>query len=124
MIYLCSLYSLNAKTSSIQDKVTRQYRTDYTRKRLAEFLCKGKNIISPISHCHEVSLSHDLPKDYDFWINLDHGLIDVCEELYVLKMEDEFGSWVDSEGMTDEIKYATEQGKKITYIECSDYPNK
>ncbi len=121
MIYLCSVYSLNAKTDSRGDKLIRQLRTNYTRKRLAKFLCGGKYVISPISHLHEVSIQHDLPKDYTFFKAYDHALMDCCDEVYVLQMEDSAGSWEDSEGITDEIEYAKETGKKITYISCEDY---
>jgi hypothetical protein len=121
MIYLCSLYSLGAKTDSDLDLIVRQQRVDYTRKRLTELLIGGNQVISPISHTHEVSLKYKLPKEYKFWSDYDHALIDKCEEVWVLKMEDSAGSWKDSEGITDEISYAEETGKVIRYFDCDSY---
>lgn len=121
MIYLASLYSLNCNTDSKEDTTYRQKRVDYTRKRLAEFLCEGNTVLSPISHTHEVSITHELPKSYIFWETLCHHMIDSCSEVWVLQMEDEKGSWKNSVGITDEIKYSLASGKTIKYISCTDY---
>lgn len=99
----------------------RQQRVDYTRKRLAECLCAGDCVLSPVAHTHEVSITHSLPKDYTFWNTLCHDMIDSCSEVWVLQMEDEKGSWKDSVGIADEIAYATTTGKKVKYLACEDY---
>lgn len=121
MIYLASLYSLNAKTDSEVDINQREVRYNYTLKRLQGFLCDGKIVFSPIAHCHEVSKHFGLPKEYSFFKTLDHSFLDKCDEIYILMMSDSKGSWVDSEGILDEISYAMDIGLKTTYISCHDY---
>ena len=117
MIYVASLYSLNAKSNSFQDTCTRQHRYEYTEKRVSEFLSKGELVYSPIVHCHNMSVRYSLPKEYKFWQNIDRHMIDLCEGVYVLMMED----WELSEGITDEINYAMDLGKPVTYISCNDF---
>ncbi len=105
MKYIASLYSLGAKGDGYHAITTRQARVNYTRKRLAQLMHKGEVCYSPISHCHELSIQEDLPKEYLFWKACDRHMIAKSDGLIVLMMEDEYGSWKDSEGMTDEIEY-------------------
>ena len=117
MKYICSVYSLNAKTNSFQDTLTRQHRYEYTMKRVAQMLKKGVFVYSPIVYTHEISCKYTLPTEYEFWEKSCRHSIDICDSLVVLKMQ----GWEDSIGITDEIKYAKEVGKEITYLECEDY---
>lgn len=113
MIYLCSVYSLDAKTNSIRDTRTREERYLLTAKKTAEYLQEGHIIFSPIVHCHVMANMYDLPKDYKFWQHMDRGMIDAASEVWVLKMP----GWERSEGITDEIAYARTTGKPVKYIE-------
>lgn len=121
MKYICSLYSLDAKTNSFKDTVTRQHRYEYAMKRTAMMLKNKENVYSPIVHCHEMSVKYQLPKDYSFWKSQDRHMIDKCDEVVVLKMNGVSGGWRESVGITDEINYAIKLGKPITYLECEDY---
>ena len=122
MIYVCSLYSNGIGSLPLpEQKLTLQKRVDYTMKRVYHMLMEGKYPYSPIIHCHSMSFKYDLPKDYDFWQNIDRNAIEHCSEVYVLTMEDSFGNWRDSKGISDEISFAESIGKKITYFECEDY---
>lgn len=121
MKYICSLYSLNAKTDSKQDILTRQTRYNYTLKKAAELLNQGVNAYSPILHCHEMSVKCKLPKEYTFWKNIDHHMIDLSDSVLVLMMKDEYGSWVESEGILDEIRYSISIGKSVEFLECETY---
>lgn len=122
MIYICSLYSNGIGNLSLEEQKTLlQKRVDYTAKCVYNFLLEGKFPYSPILHCHEMSFKYNLPKDYDFWQSIDRNAIGHCSEVYVLKMCDSFGNWEDSKGITDEINYANNIGKKITYFDCEDY---
>jgi GH18 family chitinase len=53
-----------------------------------------------------------------WWVELNHAYMDSCDELWVLMMYDNYGSWKDSSGIKDEIAYAKELGLKIKFIEC------
>ena len=41
----------------------------------AQLLLKGAVVFSPIVHCHEIALEHQLPTDFAFWQNLRNHLI-------------------------------------------------
>ncbi|QXN60183.1 hypothetical protein KUA24_116 [Vibrio phage HNL01] len=121
MIYLASLYSNGASSDSLQHQQVRQQRYEYTLKRLTRMLCDGSLVYSPIAHCHEASNLYGLPKEYEFWQRIDRHMIDLAEEVRVLTMEDDFGHWVTSAGVTDEITYAKSLGKEVVYCTCDDY---
>lgn len=111
MIYLASVYSLNAD-SKLMDK-----RAKYARKRTAEFQMEEIPVYSPIAHCHEMSKENNMPRTWDFWSAIDYQFIDACQEFWVLMMP----GWEDSVGITAEIKYATDTHKNVIYIKCDDY---
>ena len=117
MHYIASLYSLQAKSNSFKDTVTRKCRYDYTMKRTATLLKQGEMVYSPIVHCHQMSVEYSLPKQYKFWQTIDRHMIALSEGVIVLMMK----GWEDSEGMGDEIKYAESLGKEVRYLECEDY---
>lgn len=121
MIYLASLYSNGASTDSDLHKEVRQLRYEYTLKRLAEFMLEGNFVFSPIVHCHEAANKYGLPKDYEFYKNNDRHFVGLSEEVWVLMMEDDLGSWEFSHGMQDEIKYALDNNIPVKYIHCGDY---
>lgn len=111
MIYLCSVYSLEA------DAALMEKRWQYAMKRTAEFLKDGIVVFSPIAHSHEIALRYDLPKEFDFWEHLDFGYLEASTHVWVLKMP----GWERSKGITAEIKEAKRLGKPVVYIECEDY---
>lgn len=117
MIYLCSVYSLNPDGRGSKAMVSlMEKRWAYAMKRTAEFLKDGVVLFSPIAHCHELSLRHDIPKTWEFWKQIDFGYIEACSHVWVLKMP----GWRDSTGITAEIKEAHRLGKPVVYIECED----
>ena len=112
MIYLASVYSLNAKTDSEEHKRIREERYLTVMKKTKELLEAGLTVFSPIVHCHPMSVVYGLPKDFSFWERLDKSYIDNCDVLWVLMME----GWDESEGIGKEIEYAKSQGKFVKYI--------
>lgn len=113
MIYLCSVYSLNAKTDSEEHARIRMERYLTVMKKTKELLEQGLVVFSPIVHCHPMSNIYGLPKHFTFWESLDKGYIDGCDEVWVLTMD----GWDVSEGITKEIQYAMDTGKPVKYTE-------
>lgn len=113
MIYLCSVYSLDAKTDDHAHESLRYERYLFAMQKTAEYLQQGHIVFSPITHCHVMANMYHLPKDYKFWQHMDRGMIDASDEVWVLKMD----GWERSEGITDEIAYAESLGKPVKYIE-------
>jgi hypothetical protein len=113
MIYLASVYSLNAKTDSEEDKALREARYLRVMEKTNELLKEGLCVFSPIVHCHPMSNMYGLPKHFSFWEKLDKAYIDSCDAVWVFMMD----GWEQSEGITKEIEYAKSKGKNIVYID-------
>lgn len=118
MIYLCSVYSLNPDGRSAEDmSALMEKRWEYAMSRTADFLKEGVVLFSPISHCHELSQRHDMPKTWEFWKQIDFGYIEACSHVWVLMMP----GWEDSTGVSAEIIEARRQGKPIRFLDCEGY---
>ena len=110
MIYLASPYS-----HPISDIV--EQRVQQTMKCLAELLREGKFVWSPIVHCHELAVKHDLPKDAKYWERFSIDFLRKADGLYVLKLP----GWRESIGVQEEIKFANSIYLPTTYLLPEDY---
>lgn len=113
MIYLASVYSLNAKTDSAEHVALREERYQTVMKKVGELMAQNVHVFSPILHCHVLSNTYQLPKDFDYWKQLDEDYISRSSALWVLKMD----GWEESHGISEEIKFAKSIGLPIEYIE-------
>jgi len=71
---------------------------------------------SPIVHCHELANTYELPTTFDYWIKMNHAMIDVSLGVVVLKLD----GWDTSKGVADEIEYA--KSRYQGWILASDDP--
>lgn len=71
---------------------------------------------SPIVHCHELANTYELPTTFEYWIKMNHAMIDVSLGVVVLKID----GWDTSKGVTDEIEYAKRFHRR--WILASDTP--
>jgi hypothetical protein len=68
---------------------------------------------SPIVHCHEAAKLHDgLPKDFEFWREFNHLMIQNSRALAILQIS----GWNESKGIADEVGYATALNLPISRI--------
>lgn len=123
MIYVASLYSngMNKLECDYLKKALLRKRVDYTRKRVYEFLAKNNHVYSPISHCYELSLDYYLPQEYEWWQEQDRHFVERSDEVWVLAMSDDYGSFTESVGISDEVEYAKSLGIPVKFIDCDDY---
>jgi hypothetical protein len=77
-----------------------------------KLLMKGFHIIEPIASTYHKAQRFQLPHDYSFWINHCRKFVEISDSVIVLMLDD----WENSVGVQDEIKIATELGKKVVYI--------
>lgn len=120
MIYLASVYSYRPlDCGDDQLLFLMSERAAYAAKRCAELMMteKDKSIFCPIAHCHHMAQDNKLPREWDFWKEVDMGFIDKSDALYVLMMP----HWESSVGITAEIKHAHSLGIPVVYLECPDY---
>ncbi len=79
----------------------------------AELLKQGHIVFSPISMSHPIAVHGNLKGDWETWKKVDFEFIKWCEEVVVVNFDKE--AVENSIGVQDELKYAIELGKKISY---------
>lgn len=85
----------------------------------ANLMSKGMYIYSPISHSHPVAESGEaVPRGWDWWGAYDRHIITLCVGMIVLRLP----GWETSTGVQAEIKWATELGLPIEYIDYDCNP--
>jgi hypothetical protein len=72
---------------------------------------EGLNVFSPITHSHPL---HEIGMrgDWEFWKRIDTEYLRLSEKVVVLMMP----GWVESAGVTAEIKLATSMGIPVEYL--------
>jgi hypothetical protein len=109
-IYVASPYSSPSKLI-LRDRFHAVL--DYTAHLLqGRFWC-----YSPIVHCHELALYHDLPKDFAFWKEYNEAMLGQAEEMHVLAL----GGWKDSIGVEAEINLAAKYDIPVVLIDPISY---
>ena len=94
-IYLASPY-----THKDHDVMEERYQQ--VMRYSAQMLRDGKHNYSPIVHCHEMAKAHDLPREFDFWVDYNKSMLEQAKDLYVLALE----GWQESVGIKAEIELA------------------
>jgi len=105
-IYLACPYSH-------RHKHIKKIRTLQADVKAAELMEHGYRVFSPISHSAPIAefCSPENNSSYDFWLNQDFWILEVCDELHVLCIK----GWDKSKGVAAEIFKATELGIPIIY---------
>jgi hypothetical protein len=81
---------------------TRERRLDAAMDATAFLLKQKLWTYSPIVHCHQLAVLHNLPTSYDFWKPYNIAMLNSAHTLLVLTIE----GWDTSAGVADEIDYA------------------
>jgi hypothetical protein len=104
MIYLAAPYN------DVDPEVV-EGRMKIVNKQLASLNMAGKMAFSPLM-LHYCLKENELPSSYLFWRNYCRAFIEMCKEVHVLTLP----GWNLSEGVRDEIEFATELGIPVIYI--------
>lgn len=85
----------------------------------AKLISEGNYVFSPISMSHPIAQTGILEGSWDTWKELDMEFIRWCDEVVVINFGsdviDENHEITKSVGVQDELKYAKEIGKPISY---------
>ena len=111
MIYLATPYS------SVDAEI-RQARYEDALAFTARCILAGLPVFSPIVHCHELAIKHQLPSDVAFWNHYCLDMLHGAGQLWVIQ----FNGWEESKGMKAEIKYAFRNLIPIIYKEATWLP--
>jgi hypothetical protein len=87
---------------------------DLANKTAAKLIGEGNFVFSPISMSHPISKLGVLDGSWDTWKELDMEFIRWCDEVHVINFNDL--ATEKSVGVQDELKYASEIGKEIKFI--------
>lgn len=89
---------------------------EYRYKRTMEFVAanlKTKFLIySPIVYCHPITVAHSLPGNAPAWRDHNRFMLEKCDQLWILCLKD----WTDSQGIKQEIKWATALSLPIVHV--------
>lgn len=78
-----------------------------------KLMLRGFLIFSPISHTHPIAQYHNMPGSWEFWKKQDMAFLEHCKEVIVLCVD----GWEESVGVTEEIKWASECGLVVRYVD-------
>lgn len=109
MIYIASPYT------SVNPAVMQQ-RYEAVRAYNAYLLGQGQYAYSPIVHCHDMALAHELPKDATYWRNFNQHMLGLARSIHILMLP----GWEKSIGVRGEILFAQDHDKFIRF-ENEDY---
>lgn len=82
----------------------------------AELNSKGIIAFSPITYGHTLLEFKEMPHDWEFWKVFCISFLQHCDELLVYKMP----GWEKSNGVSEEVKYAKQNGIKVSYLEFEE----
>ena len=109
MIYLANPYS-------DPDPKVLQLRYQKVSEACAGLARKKLTVYSPIAHWHPIAMMYDLEKSYKFWKRMDQEMIRICNNFWVLTLDE----WNESKGVIEETAYATSLNKEIKYISLEE----
>lgn len=106
MLYLASPYSH-------PDPLIRKTRFLLARERTAELLAQRVWVYSPIVHCHELSITFNLPADFEFWREYNFDMLRRADGVEIMQIE----GWKESAGVKAEFQLARTLGIAIAMYE-------
>lgn len=104
MIYLASPYSHS-------DPAIREMRYRQAEEAMVQMLRSGEAVYSPIAMTHAAVARYNLSLESGYWRPHNYAILARCDELRVLKIP----GWDSSIGVGEEIEYAIDSGKAISY---------
>ena len=106
LIYLASPYSHSCEWR-------RHSRFVAVAKVAGQLISDGKVLFCPITHSHSITRYSPLEAmNHEMWMNIDLTMLERCDKLYVVTLD----GWKESEGVRQEIEFATNKGIPITYL--------
>lgn len=99
------------------DPRVREHRIDLVSRFCAKKMREGIVVFCPLIHNYHI-LKYGLPIGWDYWEKFNKELLQKCDRLYVLKLED----WENSVGIQAEVSIARKFNIPIEYHEYESEP--
>ncbi len=84
------------------DHLVRADRAAEVSRFVAQYVRKGHILYSPIASWHHIAEKYTLPKDFQFWKQLDFQILRFASEMWVLRLD----GWPKSVGLAGEMDMA------------------
>jgi hypothetical protein len=78
----------------------------------ADLMRRNIHLFSPLSMCHDIATSHNLPTNHLYWWSFNRKMLGLCSHLVVLMLP----YWGESQGLLAEIELAEQLTKPIIYV--------
>ena len=108
MIYVAAPYSH-------PDAVVRSQRFRAANRYTARLIEAGEIVFSPLSMTHPIEQHMSAVHPTSWWLTFDEAFMIHCDACHVLKLD----GWQDSHGVAFEIRWFTDRGRPVTYVEFS-----
>lgn len=96
------------------DPAVEAFRFEAVCQLVADLMCKGYVVISPIAHSHPLAVRRpEVGGKWEVWQQLDTDLVRASEELWVFTLD----GWECSKGVQAEIAIAESFGKLVRYVD-------
>jgi len=102
------------------DPEVMDYRAEISDIVCADLMNQGRVIFAPISSCHHIAKKYTLPRDWEFWKNIDEQFVKASKTLLVVALD----GWENSTGVTAERKIAEDAGIPVELIDPKPYLKK
>jgi len=102
------------------DPEVMDYRAEISDIVCADLMNQGRVIFAPISSCHHIAKKYTLPRDWEFWKNIDEQFVRASKTLLVVALD----GWEKSTGVTAERKIAEDAGIPMELIDPKPYLEK
>ena len=96
------------------------WRADVSDFIFSELAKAGRIVYAPISSCHHIAVKYGLPRDWQFWKNMDEVFVQMCDKLLVIALD----GWETSTDLRAEIELAEKYGLEIEYLDPRPYIEK
>lgn len=78
----------------------------------ARLMREGNVVFSPITHGHAIAEQCGLPQDWPFWMAQCVPFLEWADCMVVVKAD----GWMESRGVQQELKLASEMGKPVEFV--------
>ena len=110
-IYLAVPYTACLTGDELRDLNLMTERFDSAARKTGELLNQGHIVLCPIVLYLPVAEVCDLPRDWEFWGNIDEALVEWCDELWVYMLD----GWDQSTGIRAEVEKAEQMSIPVRY---------
>ena len=98
------------------DPSVQEQRYQMVRALAARLFAQRIWVFAPIVHCHDISISHGLPGDFEFWDEYDRTMLYHCDDMWIAPLP----GWEDSRGIKAEREICADYNMPVYKVYATD----